>query len=384
LDLSGRSLGGSAMQLLGDMRFLKDKLTWNWALRNIGDNFTAIESPGFNRNERGMTMGFNYNAAKNLKFNLNLEKTLGNNVMAQVGYVGSLGRHLAYIRDINQAALGSNSVNRPLNGFSYLQQTRPYFSTFPNFGAIDQLESGGSSSYHSMQALVRIRTWHGLTSQYSYTWSHALETLASSSTLPQDSYNIRGDYGNGSNDVRHQFKGYLVYDVPGAKRGPKWLTQGWQLNSLLYIRTGRPVTIRAASATSGTLEGTERANIVGDPYQGVSHTFVPGQTLRWYNPAAFANPAGGQFGSMQKNSLYGPGFASVDVSVFKNIPVRERLKVQLRAEMFNIFNRVNLGNPSARVGSSLGIIGSTVGGAGQPGIGPGEPFNTQLAIKLVF
>ena len=74
----------------------------------------------------------------------------------------------------------------------------------------------------------------------------------------------------------------------------------------------------------------------------------------------------------------------MDVSVFKNIPVRERLKVQLRAEMFNIFNRVNLGNPSARVGSSLGIIGSTAGGAGQPGIGPGEPFNTQLAIKLVF
>ena len=253
------------------------------------------------------TVSPDFTPGNTMNFNLNLEKTLGSNVMAQVGYVGSLGRHLAYIRDINQAALGSNSINRPLNGFSYLQQTRPYFSSFPNFGAIDQLESGGSSSYHSMQALVRIRTWHGLTSQYSYTWSHALETLASSSTLPQDSYDIRGDYGNGSNDVRHQFKGYLVYDVPGAKRGPKWLTQGWQLNSLLYIRTGRPVTIRAASATSGTLEGTERANIIGDPYQGVSHTFVPGQTLRWYNPAAFANPASGQFGSMQKNSLYRPG-----------------------------------------------------------------------------
>jgi hypothetical protein len=175
-----------------------------------------------------------------------------------------------------------------------------------------------------------------------------------------------------------------VYDVPGGKRGPKWLTHGWQLNSLLYIRTGRPVTIRAASATSGTLEGTERANIVGDPYQGVDHTFVPGKTLRWYNPAAFANPASGQFGSMQKNSLYGPGFSSVDFSVFKNIPIRERLKLQVRAEMFNIFNRVNLGSPSARVGSSLGIIGSTAGGAGQPGIGPGEPFNMQLAMKVVF
>ncbi len=88
---------------------------------------------------------------------------------------------------------------------------------------------------------------------------------------------------------------------------------------------------------------------------------------------------------MQKNSLFGPGFESVDLSVFKNIPIKERLKIQIRAEMFNIFNHVNLANPSARVGSSLGLIGSTAGAsAGQPGIGPGEPFNTQLAIKILF
>ena len=243
-----------------------------------GYTFTSVSpsfppaSPIAGNNIFGLfTVSPDFTPWNTMNFSLNLEKTLGSNVMLQVGYVGSLGTAPGYIRDINQAALGSNSINRPLNGFSYLQQTRPYFSSFPNFGAIDQLESGGTSSYNSMQALVRIRTWHGLTSQYSYTWSHALETLASSSTLPQDSYDIRGDYGNGSNDVRHQFKGYLVYDVPGAKRGPKWLTQGWQLNSLLYLRTGRPVTIRAASATSGTLEGTERANIVGDPF-GRRHT----------------------------------------------------------------------------------------------------------------
>ncbi len=319
-----------------------------------------------------------------MNFSLNVEKTLGSNVLLQVGYVGSLARHLAMVRDINQAALGSNFVNRPVNGFSYLQQSRPYFSQFPNFGAIDQLESGANSNYNSLQTLVRIRSWHGLTSQYSYTWSHALEELASSSTLPQDSANIRGDYGNASNDVRHQFKGYLVYDVPAPKWGPAWLVRGWQTNSLLYLRTGRPVTIRAASATSGTLEGTERANIVGDPFAGVDHTIVPGQPVRWFNPAAFVNPPSGQFGSMQKNSVYGPGFATVDLSVFKNIPIREQLRAQLRLEMFNILNHVNLGSPSTRVGSSLGTIGSTVGGSSQPGIGPGEPFNMQVALKLLF
>ena len=320
-----------------------------------------------------------------MNFSFNIEKTLGSNALLQLGYVGSQARHLAIVRNINQAALGSNFVNRPLNGFSYLQQSRPYFAQFPNFGAIDQLESAGTSNYNSLQVFLRLKTWHGITSQYSYTWSHALEELASSSTLPQDSTNYMADYGNSTNDVRHQFKGYLVYDVPEAKVGPKWLSRGWQVNSLLYLRTGRPVIIRAASATSGTLEGTERANIVGDPFQGTDHTFVSGQSLRWFTPAAFVNPANGQFGSMQKNSVYGPGFATVDLSVFKNISIRERVKAQFRVEMFNIFNHVNLAQPSSRVGSSLGQIGSTLGASsGQPGIGPGEPFNMQLALKFVF
>jgi hypothetical protein len=321
-----------------------------------------------------------------MNFSFNIEKTLGSSAILQVGYVGSQGRHLVIIRDINQPALGSNSVpGKNAAGFSYLQQTRPYFSKFPNFGAIDQIESGGTSNYNSLQVILRTRNWHGLVSQYSYTWGHNLEELSSGSTLPQDSNNFMGDYGNAANDVRHQFKGYLVYEIPGTAWGPKWLTHGWQVNSLTYLRTGRPVTIRASSATSGTLEGTERANIIGDPFAGVDNSFTKGKTVRWLNPAAFVNPPAGSFGTMQKNSIFGPSFATVDFSVFKNIPIKERLKAQFRVEMFNIFNHVNLAQPSARVGSSLGLIGSTLGASsGQPGIGPGEPFNVQLALKFVF
>jgi outer membrane receptor protein involved in Fe transport len=328
----------------------------------------------------------NFTPSDTMNFSFNIERNLGNNAMLQVGYVGSQGRHLVTIRDINQPAVGSNYVNGKNDaGFSYLQQTRPYFSEFPNFGAIDELESGGTSNYNSLQVLVRTPGWHGLISQYSYTWAHSLEELASGSTLPQDSTNIKGDYGNSTNDVRQQFKGYLIYDIPGLRAGPKWLTHGWQLNSNLYLRTGRPVIIKASSDNSGTLEGTERANIISDPFQGLTHAFTPGQSLRWFSPAAFVNPPAGTFGTMQKNSVFGPGFASVDLSVFKNIPVKERFHAQFRAEMFNIFNRVNLAQPSARVGSSLGQIGSTIGASsGQPGIGPGEPFNMQLALKLLF
>jgi Carboxypeptidase regulatory-like domain/TonB dependent receptor len=328
----------------------------------------------------------NFTPSDTMNFSFNVEKSLGNNAILEVGYVGSEGRHLVLIRDINQPALGSNYVSaKNAAGFSYLQQTRPYFSQFPNFGAIDEIESGGTSNYNSLQVSIKTRSWHRLISQYSYTWAHNLEELASGSTLPQDSTNIKGDYGNASYDIRHQFKGYFIYDIPGVSFGPKWLTHGWQANSNLYLRTGKPVVIKASSDNSGTLEGTERANQVGDPFQGLNHAFTRGQNLRWFSPAAFVNPPVGTFGTMQKDSVFGPGFANVDVSVFKNIPIKERLRAQFRVEMFNIFNRVNLGPPSAKVGSSLGLIGSTLGASsGQPGIGPGEPFNVQVALKFLF
>ena len=128
-------------------------------------------------------------------------------------------------------------------------------------------------------------------------------------------------------------------------------------------------------ASSGTLEGTERANIIGDPFAGTNHTFVKGQSLLWFTPAAFVNPPNGSFGTMQKNSLYGPGFAAVDVSVFRNIPIKERAKFQLRFEFFNVFNHTNLNNPVQTLGSpAFGQILSTRTNSRQ----------IQFAAKLYF
>ncbi|HKE29105.1 MAG TPA: TonB-dependent receptor [Bryobacteraceae bacterium] len=320
-----------------------------------------------------------------MNFDFNAEKSLGSSAMLQVGYVGSEGRHLATLLDINQPAVGSSFIGgKNAAGFTVLQQSRPYYSMFPNFAAINQLQNGGTSNYNSLQVVVKTRSWHGLISQYSYTWSHYLDE-ESSASLPQDSTNLKGDYGNATNDIHHQFKGYFIYDIPRLKWGPKWLTNGWQANSNLYLRTGKPVLIKAAADNSGTQEGTERANIVGDPFAGASHAFVTGQSLRWFTPSAFVNPAVGTWGSMQRDSVFGPGFASMDLSLFRTFTVKERLRLQFRAEAFNVFNRVNMAQPSAKVGSSLGLIGSTIGASsGQPGIGPGEPFNMQLAMKVLF
>jgi hypothetical protein len=111
----------------------------------------------------------------------------------------------------------------------------------------------------------------------------------------------------------------------------------------------------------------------------------------WVNPAAFCTPGAAgcagttnPAGNLGRNALYGPGFADLDLSVFKNLPVSERLRVQLRAEMFNVFNRKNLATGAGSVGSN-GVVSDTIGDYnGAPGLGPGEPFNMQLAAKIIF
>ena len=111
--------------------------------------------------------------------------------------------------------------------------------------------------------------------------------------------------------------------------------------------------------------------------------------MTWINTAAFCTPSltclpNNPIGDVRRNQYYGPGFADVDLSVFKNIPITERLKMQLRAEMYNLFNRINLVSGPGSVGSN-GLVSDTIGDAnGAPGIGPGEPFNMQLAIKIIF
>ena len=102
------------------------------------------------------------------------------------------------------------------------------------------------------------------------------------------------------------------------------------------------------------------------------------------NIAAFANPAQGNFGTSRRYSLYGPGYSDVDLSVFKNTKIYERLTVQFRAEMFNLFNRINYAPPSATVGGNPTLYDTIGDYNGAPGIGAGEPFNTQFGAKIIF
>src|SRR5580704_6772075 len=328
----------------------------------------------------------NFRPSYTYSYNLNVQQSFGPNVITQIGYVGSTARHLLDVRDINQAALGSGNVDIGIDQYTYQQTTRPYFSKFPNYAVINQVESQASSNYNSLQALIRTTSWHHITTQMTYTWSHNLdEETGFVPYLPQNSFNLAGEYGNSDFDVRNTFSAYASYDVPGSSHGPKWLSNGWQLNSLWSFHGGLPFSVTASHENSGNGESADRANQIGNPFAGVNHSIVNG-SVQWFNTAAFADPALGTYGTSGRGAYRNPGFSDVDLSVFKNTKITEWMTLQLRAEMFNLFNRINLapaGQPSTS--DSGGTIGSTFGTYfGAPGIGPGEPFNTQLAAKIIF
>lgn len=313
-------------------------------------------------------------------YQFGIEQSLGPKAVFSLTYVGSQGRKQITLADINQTPLNAASATP-------VQSTRPYYSDYPDYGVINQVESNGNGNYNALQSTIRTSSYHGLSTVFNYTWSHSLDDMTVyRSRLPQNSRDLKGDYGNSDYDTRNNFNGAVFYNLPRLGRGPGWVSSGWQVNGAATFHGGLPFNIATSSDNSGTGEKYQRPNFVGNPFQGVTHSTIVSSGIQWVNPAAFATPARGTYGDLRRNQIFGPGFEDVDLSVFKNTKLWDRATLQLRAEMFNLFNRNNYAQPGGTFGSSsFGKVSDTIGDAnGSPGIGPGEPFNTQIAIKILF
>ena len=321
----------------------------------------------------------NFHTAYFYNYNLNVQKSFGNGAAVwQVGYVGSEGRHLSVLLNINQ----------PVPGTAVGTYVLPYATQYPNFGAINQLNSIGTSNYNALQSTLRLRAWHGVGAELAYTWSHNLDEItAYRGVIPFDSYNLKADYGNSDFDVRHTFTGSISWEVPGSSHGPKALTHGWVVTSVLAFHGGPPGD-----------QIRQGIDIIGDPFAGVSHSFVKGKTLQdftgvqWVNPNAFTAASCAQvtsdgrcYGTLRRNQVYGPGFKDVDLGVSKSFSIKEQMKLQIKAEMFNLFNTINYASGYGPFGYGSGQITDTIGDwNGAPGLGPGEAFATVLSAKITF
>ncbi len=390
--LEGNPAGPSPVDTVGPITYATPGIVANQAIFPAGGTVCPTGN-GCGQIYNIFSVNQNFKNAYNYNYNLNIEKGLGKSLLLQVGYVGSAAHRLLTTDDINQEAVSPVLANNLFNATTpaqtaaaqaALQASRPYFSRFPDFGFINEIESDGNSNYNSLQASLKVREWHRLTAQFTYTWAHALDDMtAYRGTLPQNNFNLLADYGNSDFDTRHNFTGLITYDLPTASSW-RLLRNGWELSSLVSLHTGQPFTVFSSTDTTGTGEGEQRANVIGNPFAGISHAFNK-TGVTWVNPAAFANPSPGTFGDSSRNGYYGPGFADVDFSVVKNTRVTERINVQFRIELFNLFNRINLAPPSGGLGGGFGISSDTIGDYnGAPGIGPGEAFNMQLALKVIF
>ena len=315
--------------------------------------------------------------------NLNVQYQVVEDVVAEVGYSGSLSRHLPDTLDINQIPIGSpESVT-----------SRPYYSQFPYLAAINEVQSVGNGNFNGLLGSLRTSNFHGFTTKLSYTYGHSLDDLSyARGILAQNSYCLRCEYSNSDFNIRSSFSMFLAYSVPQPPRY-RALLGGWQLNTLFSFFTGTPFTVYSGNDSSGTSEFSDRAQVIANPFSGVPPSDRATSTLYWFNPAAFTLPTPGTYGDLGRNTFYGPPTHQIDFSVFKNISITERVKLQLRAEIFNIFNFRNLEglNPNVQgpqqtvSGSNLGLVSATYDvGFGAPGIGPGAPRNIQLAGKIIF
>ncbi len=324
-------------------------------------------------------------------FSLNLEQQVSPKTLLTVGYVGTEGRRLLTLFDLNQpVASGTTTYNaRPYAGTTTFANENATFAGNALAG-VNQLQGAASSNFHSLQVSIRQSDWKGLSGNLNYTWSRAMDD-GSSTTTPMNSYNLKQDYGPSTFDGRNNVNGYLFYSLPEFWHAVPRLSKGFQATASFQYSSGLPLNPLVSTDNSRTYQLKDRPNVnVGvNPYTGVqlATSTATGRQYRWMqNGGAFSTPAVGTYGNERRDAFVGPNFRTVDFSMLKRTPITEKVSTELRAEVFNIFNFNNYANPSVSNinGSTFGLITNTRNGASAPGIGFGEPFNVQFAFKVGF
>ena len=332
-------------------------------------------------------------------FNLTLQHELDKSTVVSLGYVGSKGTRLTNLRDINQAiyipGTGANGLPLSTGDTANINSRRPsqmLHLTPTTVGAVESLETGASSIYHSFQTTFNRRLGNGLSILGTYTWSKSIDDssdpygFTGDSGFAQDSNNLRQERGRSIFDIAHQFTLAYTYELPFKSN--RWV-QGWQINGITSLKSGQPFT--PILGFDPSLSG--RAFVRPD-YDSRAFIYKDGQLSLNRNlpldpatglPAAIV-PQAGKVGNLGRNTFTGPGYKNVDLSVVKHMAVGERMKIQARVEMFNAFNMTNLALPERRLRDVyFGLSSRTQDVAGGlPGMGGGGPRAIQLAIQFSY
>lgn len=368
-----------------------------------------INQPGFDGLDRNQKTPYTES------YSLTIQRSLGADTVASIGYVGNNSSHLGTLLSPND----SNALQNPAN-------SGVTASPFPQLGPINFVSMTGHSVYNSLQAKLERRLKNGLNFLSTYTWSHAMDNSVSPSGIEAGTQDrntnlipIKYEYTNSAFDVRHRLTANVYYELPfginrrflNHNRAVDEVVGGWAADLTFAAQTGVPFTVHPDISTASQFGATNaNANLIGNPFKGGGSPDPsnPGVTCpahvhnrtNWYNPCAFGNPLDGSTipisgpGSLVtgtanaikylggvSNQIHGPGYARANMSLFKDFRTIREQYLEFRADIFNLTNTPSLGNPSTNDNTSFG--GEITGPKYFQTLTPDARF-FQLSLKYAF
>jgi hypothetical protein len=307
-----------------------------------------------------------------MDFNLGVQQQLRPGTVLEVGYVGTLGRHLLGELDINQPTLSARAANPN----AYVYAVMPYLGynwfadRIPNY----------SSNYHSLQVALQHHSNRGLTLGVAYTWSKTLSNQSNDrDTATYDTYNPGADYGPSTLNQPQTFIANYVYNLPFYTEQHGFVGHtlgGWELSGITQYLSGQSLSITQSGdpftcvpspfAATGCLPGTYPGgiNIVNDTDiaprpDRVAPIHMTKTRMQWFSTDSFTD-AVGHFGNSANGVIMSPGLELWDLSAIKNVNISEGIKFQFRAEFFNAFNHTNFGSSAGTGTDGAGGISTNV------------------------
>jgi hypothetical protein len=311
----------------------------------------------------GSNLDHDFKIEYNEVWNLSLERELSRGTVFSMAYIGSRTVH----------ADSSTVLNVPLPGPGDISARRP----IPQLSQFNTIRWDGWATYHALALGIKRRFSQRLTFDANWTWSHSIDDASdpgatlNEANLPQNVYDGAAEKASSSFDHRHRAVVSLVYQLP-APANTAWvkaLLGQWQAGGYFTAQSGAPFTVNIASDQANIGAGpAQRPNVSADPNN------APHSPQQWFDTSAFSLPALYSFGNAQRNGVIGPGLQELDVSLQKDIALREPLRVQFRAEAYNLFNHANFNIPNRIAFTpNFGSISSAQ-----------DSRQLQFALKLLF
>jgi hypothetical protein len=298
------------------------------------------------------TLATNFHFPYTYQLNFSVQRQVRADISVTTAYVGSVSHHLPFSVDRNYAAYTPGATTANLPG------RRPYL---PNTLGIIYYEDGIiNANYHGWQTTVDKRMSHGVTLRAYYVFSKSLEGAQSQNNQPtggaENFNNLAIERGRTNNDRRHTFNFSTLWEInyfKGSQAFVRNVLNGWTVSAIGIMRSGTPNSITTGADTNVDGSNNDRADLIGNPYLDPNRSRAD-VTKAWFNTAAFTAPVVSvrADGNAGRNIIDNPGSKTVDFGIFRNFRIREGMKLEVRAELTNGFNLVNLPGPTTALNSA--------------------------------